>query len=187
VVAVCRAADVRVGLSVRPAEQSVVIVGALILLAGGAFVAYFPEQAGRIARTLVDLGSGGRSPATDPSDGPLWSADLEVGMCLTLDPREDKQISGALPVVGCAKTHASEVIGTFTMPKGAYPGADGIRREADKKCPALLGDYVKVTAEMASYAFGYLAPSRAQWALGNRVVACLVIEPDGKRKGSIKH
>jgi hypothetical protein len=114
------------------------------------------------------------------------SADLKPGMCLTLDPTKQPQIDGALPVVNCATPHTSEVVGVITLPKGKYPGASGFVRAVNDKCGRLAEKYVdeaQVTSEMY---LGYLAPTGVQWTLGNRVVACMAVDPSGKRKKSIK-
>jgi hypothetical protein len=90
-------------------------------------------------------------------------------------------------VVDCAKTHASEVVGIFTMPKGTYPGSAGFQSAATDKCFDLASDYVgAMTPDVAKMQVSYIAPTTVQWSLGIRVVACIVADPAGKRKGSVK-
>lgn len=168
-----------------------IIVSVVVVVACGGWVAYFPEQAGGFFRSVIDLGSaaaGGGSHPSDTTDRVRTTADLKVGMCLTLAPStKDEQTFADLPVVDCAEAHASEVVGVFAMPKGKYPDSSGFDRAATDKCFDLVRDYVgTVTPELAKLQVSYIAPMSEQWSLGNRVVACIAAYPSGKHKGSIK-
>jgi hypothetical protein len=160
-----------------------IIVSVVAVVAVCGWAAYFPEQAGRLFRSVVDLGS---TPDRAEAGGETTSSDVKAGMCLILELTEDDLISNAVPVANCAKTHSAEVVGTFAMPDGSYPGASGFERKANERCPGLWRDYTKAAPEIAKYDLAYIAPTTVQWTQGDRIVACLVVDPDGKRKGSIR-
>jgi hypothetical protein len=170
----------------------VAIVSSVVLVVCGGVVAYFPDDVGAVVHSVVRAFSGGGngSSPSDSADGIMSTAELKPGMCLAAKVAAKDTVNtlpGALPVVDCAETHASEVVGTFTMAKGKYPGASGFQRQATERCFGLFRDYVvTVTPEMLKLQAGFLAPTAVQWSLGNRVVACLVGDSDGKSKGSIK-
>ena len=81
----------------------IVTICALIVLGLGGWIAYFPDDAGAVARGVRDffnavVGDGSPdstadSTAEEPS-AISTSADLKPGMCLTLDPAKQPLIEG---------------------------------------------------------------------------------------------
>jgi hypothetical protein len=156
-------------------------VAGLIFLVCLGLVAYFPAEAAGITRAVFGPGN-----ATSREQAIISSAELERGMCLNVALGVDGEVFRSISVVECAGPHASEVVGTVTLPKGSYPGTSGLTKQAEKKCVPLADKYVNDTLDLSSMYLGYLGPTSAQWSMGNRVLACLAGNPDEPRTGTIR-
>jgi hypothetical protein len=112
------------------------------------------------------------------------SDELEAGMCLK-EPIGRVVVSDGLVLVKCAEPHGTEVVGTFQLPKGEYPGEATLVLKATEKCPAKTRAYVPDYEDLGLQT-GLLGPTVPQWEQGNRTIACVVVDRTGKRTGSVK-
>lgn len=121
----------------------------------------------------------------DPSPGNSSSAELKAGMCL-VNPLRRVVSTKDLRVVDCAEPHDAEVVGTFTMPEGDYPGESRLVEKAIERCPAKIRAYAP-NIEVTPLNSGFLGPTAEEWALGDRVVACTVVNLGGQATGTVRH
>jgi hypothetical protein len=168
---------------VRRAVAAALIFGVLIVV-GVAF------RGNRLpfVHDLVDRLVGADDPTTSAGDPPsrvaTSSAEPRAGLCLE-DALGKRRVYQMLPLVDCSQKHGGEVVGTFKMPKGKYPGESSILRKVNEKCPEQILAWAPNLAGK-NVVFGFVGPTAAQWKLGNRVVACIVVDRGGDAVGSIK-
>jgi hypothetical protein len=153
--------------------------GLIVLAAGGLILVVV---VGLVVRSGLQPSRGERPASGNQIHS---TAELKPGTCFAQAPANGGGYADR-PVVACSSPHASEVVGTFTMPKGTFPGLSGIAPVAEEKCPRLLDKYVDKSIDTSTVRLGLMGPRRDQWDAGDRVVACLAVDPSGKRQGSIK-
>jgi hypothetical protein len=102
----------------------------------------------------------GKTPATE----------LVSGNCIDGDTQG--QVS-RVKVVDCTSPHSAEVMGTFAINDGAFPGNEALVDQAEQRCP----DYVPEGAD-PQLAVYYLVPSTETWAEGDRDVVCLIVSTE---------
>lgn len=109
------------------------------------------------------------------SSGTVSLSELRPGDCTP------ERTSGAhitsMHVVPCTRPHATEAFSTFTMPNGAYPGDDEVRRIVNERCQRELPAYVGAPAGETGYAIVYLRPTRDSWRRGRRYAVCFLHDP----------
>ena len=94
--------------------------------------------------------------------------DLRVGDCVN-DLEETTEVS--VEVVPCSQPHDAEVISSFELPGGEYPGEDSIFRVADRRCSRELA---AVAGAQGGQPF-YFYPTEQSWGTGDRQVNCVVL------------
>ncbi|MBO2448485.1 septum formation family protein [Actinomadura barringtoniae] len=110
-------------------------------------------------------------------------ADLKVGDCFNGVPHDKTARSTtALP---CAQPHDGEVLASFNLPKGGFPGQQEVIRSAESGCYARVGGRLDASRYRTSVNPYLLYPTRASWALGDRVVQCLGASTGAKLTGSL--
>jgi hypothetical protein len=88
--------------------------------------------------------------------------------------------------VSCTKPHLDEAVGNFELTATSWPGAAGVRSEADPACTALAEQYVGDTSSV-SLQLVWFYPGRASFNSGTRKVVCAVRNADGSRRaGSVR-
>ncbi|MER8012939.1 septum formation family protein [Streptomyces griseoluteus] len=90
--------------------------------------------------------------------------------------------------VPCASAHEAEVLGTFTLGDGPYPGEEAVR-DAAERCVDLGDSYaMDAWAVPADVDIFHLTPSRESWLLGDRTVTCVFggVTGHGTRTGSLR-
>jgi Domain of unknown function (DUF4190)/Septum formation len=93
---------------------------------------------------------------------------LRVGDCVKPQTGEVSEVQ-AQP---CSTPGSNKVFAVFSLPQGSWPGDSASSSAAEKGCTKRY-EASHTTAKKQSDLF-YLAPSKAQWTLGNRKVICLV-------------
>jgi Septum formation len=121
------------------------------------------------------------SQATEPDRTFLGA--VETGDCLG---EELTQETTEVLVVPCSEEHLYEVYGEFSLPDGDYPGEDAITEDADAGCLDLFPDFVGLPYDESVLVMGNLYPEDDLWAVGHRVVQCLVFDPAGPVTGSLE-
>jgi hypothetical protein len=120
---------------------------------------------------------------TGSGDVPL--ADLVPGDCVNGMEGEDELISD-LPAGPCAEPHQAEVIATFDLPKGDWPGQDTVDDQAWEGCLDRFEEYSFAAYDDPSVGMLFLPPTRITWRLGDREVICFAHHREGERTGSIR-
>jgi hypothetical protein len=162
--------------SARPARIALALAGALLV--GTAFTgcqALFPSSA---------------PPATDSSSGEeIEQTDtdvftLAVGDCL--NDTSGTEVT-EVPNVDCADEHDFEVYSDFEIEGSEFPGDDAVDTEADTRCLDAFEGFVGVPYDDSVYGYTYFTPTEGSWTDGgDRLVSCLVGDPEGKVTGSLQ-
>jgi hypothetical protein len=112
---------------------------------------------------------------------------LKEGDCLSDDNGDDGTEVSDVPTVPCSTPHAWEVYKNVTMTEDEYPGDSSASDEAETQCEgdaftSFVGvDYNSSTLDVTEY-----YPTDDSWSNGDRVINCLVGDPDGTTVGSLQ-
>lgn len=136
-----------------------------------------------LAAAIVAAGcseeDGARSDEQAARTQSLSVFNLRVGDCLVdVAPDADTTTVEAVP---CAEPHGAQVLSTFELPDGPWPGRDAVLRPAEERCPAHLRDLPVSTAGLKSF---YLFPTESSWPLGDHQIVCLATS-EAPRRGSL--
>ncbi len=128
---------------------------------------------------VVDT-TGTPSPTRDVSgavtgSGNVVAEEVRGGDCLKSvdDPSGSSEV-GALDVVPCTEPHAAEVIGSFFLGGGSYPGESKITDEAEQRCGDMVPTAV-TESDLPDLSIVYFYPQVANWAGGDHTVQCVVV------------
>ncbi|MGH8927167.1 MAG: DUF4328 domain-containing protein [Acidimicrobiia bacterium] len=100
--------------------------------------------------------------------------DFAVGVCF--DDEEN------FLQADCTEPHDSEVYALLIHPdQTIYPGQRLIEDWAEPLCYSRFRAYTGVAYENSTIDFGYLYPTSAAWAAGDREVVCYLFDPSGDR------
>jgi hypothetical protein len=91
-----------------------------------------------------------------------------------------------VPAVPCRQPHDLEVIATFTLDEGEYPGRPAVARAAGEGCQERFADYVGTSQDSSGLLLVPYPPDRLAWEQGQRVVTCAVSLADGRLEGSVE-
>jgi hypothetical protein len=89
-------------------------------------------------------------------------------------------------VVSCARPHDAEVFAVFTLPAAPWPGASGVRVDADNGCASRFGSYIDPQLATAGLTQEFVYPDQAAWQADQRTVVCEVSALDGRLTGSVR-
>jgi hypothetical protein len=135
--------------------------------------------------TVAVLASADRDESGRISDGgSVSSFELSPGDCLN-GLRESQNIS-SLPAVPCAEPHEGEVFALFDISGSAWPGDAEVAKQAERGCVTRLEQYAPTAADDSSLEIFFLHPTQRSWASGDREVACVAMDPNKKRTGSLR-
>jgi len=150
------------------------VLGAIALVALFVFVVVgATEPGGESGGGFVDPDEGGSSQVLS----------LNVGECL------DEVATGIITednLVDCGLPHSYEVFADVAVPDGAFPGDDQIEAAAQQACDEAFASYVGVSYDESTLDYSYVGPSAETWDLGDRQIACLLIDPAGETTGSLE-
>lgn len=99
---------------------------------------------------------------------------LETGTCFD-DPESFEEVTD-VPVVDCSEPHDNEVIGSFDLPAGGYPGDAAVAARAEEGCLVRFEPYVGIDFPSSTYDLGWFTPTSASWDGGDREVICFVYD-----------
>jgi hypothetical protein len=88
--------------------------------------------------------------------------------------------------LSCATPHDAEVFATFSLPKGAWPGASAVQLDAGNGCVNRFSSYLNPQLATADLTQEYVYPNRAAWQAGERTVVCEVRAVSGQLTGSVR-
>jgi hypothetical protein len=108
---------------------------------------------------------------------------LKVGDCLNdVDAEEVTEV----PAVPCDQPHDNEIYYEFSMPDGEFPGNDGTMAAAEEECGPQFDTFVGLAYEESVLDWFPYTPTELSWTeAGDRVVQCVIFEPDVRTSGSL--
>jgi hypothetical protein len=112
--------------------------------------------------------------------GAVGAGSVRAGDCLRDVPEE---VHGSLDAVPCDRPHTVQVVATFTLPDGEYPGRDAVAAAAAGGCDARLTTGLTRRVADGELDTAYLYPLAGNWRLGRRDVVCLVTSVGGPMTG----
>ena len=143
--------------------------------------------AGCGATTAPDRDSAGAvTKAADAAD--IFS--LRVGDCIPrsfVEAKGEETTVTETSVVPCAEPHESEVFAAFLATGGSsFPGSDAMLNQAETGCPERFEAFVGLPLDDSNLELTYLFPVRESWATGDRQILCIVDDPTGDVKGTMR-
>lgn len=97
---------------------------------------------------------------------------LAVGDCVDW-PSGSQPIESVL-LIPCGQAHNAQVFATWELSGSSYPGDDKVIQAASQGCPEREG---RLSAAASSLQVSYLYPGQPDWAVGDRLVTCVVFGP----------
>jgi hypothetical protein len=116
----------------------------------------------------------------DWGDDEVASNDLEVGQCVEFDVTATEV--STLPVVDCDRAHQGEVffVGDPGFAGSDFPGDEAVARRAEDRCTGdAFEEYVGTRYLRSELEVSTIHPLESSWRLGDRIVVCLAVRPDG--------
>jgi hypothetical protein len=117
---------------------------------------------------------------------------LKVGECLLDGSLGLDDSSAEFPVAprvsSCRTPHDAEVF-LMTKPWGLdakFPGDESAQNTADSRCRETFSSYIGISWEDSRYQYVSVAPSNSTWDGGDREILCVVFDPEGRVKGSLR-
>jgi hypothetical protein len=123
-----------------------------------------------VAASQPDRDATGR--VTDAGTASVTS--LKTGDCLSSMPQG---MTTSVDLVPCTGPHKVQVLTTFTMPAGAYPGETVVQQQAEQGCIDRLGE-LNDRVSAGDLDVAYLYPLQRDWST-NREVHCLITGANG--------
>jgi hypothetical protein len=109
-----------------------------------------------------------------------YTSQLAPGDCI-----DEWSGTAGQPLVPCTKEHEYEVLATYTLPGGEYPGDTGMDQKAFRGCDKRAAKVWKGHPPSDIGDISYVAPNKEGWEAGNRMVFCLVTGRDKRLKHSV--
>lgn len=108
---------------------------------------------------------------------------LRVGDCLN---GADGELVSEVPVVPCGEPHEEEVFFDFTLDGEEYPGDEVVQAKGDEVCLAEFERFVGLAYDSSKLEMYSYHPTEGSWNhLDDRVVACVILDPDAQTTGSL--
>ena len=155
-----------------------VVVGLFVIAIGGLMAiglsAQDPQASGSTSSSTGSFGSAAATPSTSSgfADGRrVTSLRLHTGDCVRSKVKGDVS---DLDTVLCTDSHDGEVIGVYQATGSSYPGEDVIAKEAETRCAGFVPKNLE-TSDRDDLSNYFIYPKRANWAVGDREVECLVV------------
>lgn len=168
----------RTGQRGRGMAVSGVVIGALQVVAGLAFIAW------GISTELRDDDLRDESGEI-VSAGEVPLEELRPGDCLNGLDLDGAGLISELPAVPCAQSHQGEVIAIFDLPDGDWPGQETVDERATAGCDDRFGNYAFADDD-PFVGVSFIPPTRLTWRAGDREVICIAYYLDGERTGSVR-
>lgn len=128
----------------------------------------------------------GAEPST-PDDATTEDTDvftIAVGDCFNDLPASEQVTS--VGVLDCGAPHDYEVYSEATVTDAeAFPGDEAVGAEADAACLAAFETFVGIPWDSSALDFSYVVPTAESWDTGDRLVSCLVFDPEVQTTGSL--
>ncbi len=131
-------------------------------------------------------GTGGSGGSTQVASGgrDVTVDELKAGDCFDGGATADNQDVGDVTVVPCTTAHTSQVITSFELPAGRYPGKDKVIDAAGNGCGDKADPLVRED-RMHEVEPSFIYPSDAWSWSRSRTILCTVDATSGKVTGSV--
>lgn len=176
--------------AVTPAQGDAAPSGATTLEAAAATTTNAPVittvEAGASGNTTTSHAESGSPVASDPvaddsdaSDVAFVPLDLGVGTCFD-DPSDDVDLvtPDDIPIVECEAPHDNEVVGSFEIGEGEYPGDADIQTRSEDLCHDAFEVYLGAAYESSAYDFSWYFPTEESWPIGGTKIICFAYNTD---------
>ncbi|WP_176402139.1 DUF4190 domain-containing protein [Actinomadura sp. BRA 177] len=141
------------------------------------------KDGSRTAKCVMRYTGSGLLPGPLDQTMQTWSqhtSQLAPGDCI-----DEWSDTGGQPLVPCTTEHEYEVLATYTLPGGEYPGNAGMEQKALRGCDKRAAKVWKGKPPSDIADISYAAPNEEGWKAGNRMVFCLVTGRNGPLKHSV--
>jgi hypothetical protein len=124
-------------------------------------------------------------PAQEPGDaspgglGFTPVTDLVKGDCVEEIPDLEKGFDGVV-LVGCRTAHVAQVIGSYEVADGGWPGRDALAADASAQCAEVRAGAIRADAPTTDRFLNFW-PDEQEWQAGYHTVTCLFLAEDGAR------
>jgi hypothetical protein len=112
--------------------------------------------------------------------GSVGTGSLRAGDCLRDMPEE---VRASLDAVPCDRPHRAQVVATFALPGGEYPGRGAVAQAAAAGCAERLTTGLIERIDEGELDTAYLYPLADRWRFGERDVVCFVTSLGGPMVG----
>lgn len=138
-----------------------------------------------LAVTAVIVSGPERNAAGEITDpGTVTATELTSGDCVN-GVRDGASVT-TLPAVPCTEPHEAEIFAVFSLRLTEWPGDEAVLDEAEKGCEQRIGGYEAAMMDDQTLELMFLHPSVESWRGGDHEVTCMVMDPKGKRTGSLR-
>jgi hypothetical protein len=136
--------------------------------------------------TTTEPGGGTTTTTTpgSPGGGATPIAEVDEGDCLTT--ATDEVMVAEVELAECADPHDAEVYAQFILDRSAlpgagdeYPGGNELTWYAEDECRARFDAYTGHSYWTSPFDLRVVTPSFSTWDAGDRLITCLVVDPDG--------
>jgi hypothetical protein len=111
---------------------------------------------------------------------------LNVGDCLMDESTPIGADLVNIPLVDCELPHESEVYAEIVLDGTGFPGVDKIVSTAIASCINEFGRFVGVDHASSTLDFSYYYPTPSSWAVGDRSIFCVVVDPGVLTRGTLE-
>jgi hypothetical protein len=123
---------------------------------------------------LLTAGSSGNIVVDPPNSTDV--NDLSAGDCLATTPTGRVTNVRTIP---CDAPHMAQVVSTFDLPSGSFPGETQVEQQSEEGCEERLATSVESDIADGDLELYYYHPDRTGWNRGDRGVVCVVSSSTG--------
>ena len=195
----------------RVVTQGLFLIGIASLFTSCGCAPLDPPAGGGTTTTIIDPGGttttvdpGGTTTTVDPGGTTTTTTTVDPGGTTTtvpggepgdvvnvdsLSPRDcatpsnEDMFVDSFTLADCDEPHAMEVIASFEIAQGeypgsAYPGNARLLPDSYEACQPRFEEYVGVSLWDSAYDITTITPSPSTWAEGDRTITCLLVSAD---------
>lgn len=120
---------------------------------------------------------------TDPTETVPFT--LLLGACLNADDLAG-DVLATPETIPCDEPHDSEVYVLGDAQDGDYPGEDVLFADIASFCQLEFPAFVGIDYDQSTLDYLTLGPTEADWAIGDRRVWCVLVDPAGPFTGTLE-
>jgi hypothetical protein len=109
---------------------------------------------------------------------------LQAGACF--DNTQPGRVSAQVHFLSsCAQPHNGQVVGTFVLSGGAWPGSQAVRGQASAGCAAMLSGVLRERGLSPGVSGLIYTPDQQAWSSGSRTASCVLLDRHTTHTGSL--